>query len=335
MARGGINKRLVLEAYETIQRNGKHPSIDAIRIELGNTGSKTTIHRYLKEIEEERGTRLDDLALLSDTLKEMVGQLAFQLHGEANEVVNNAIQRYEIQLQEAKQSIDKLQNELATALNHANELDQRLDQEKKTHAATRHQLQQFSNDNQRLQQQVDDLGVRLKERNDIIKSLEDKHTHARESLEHYRESVKEQRDQDQRRHEQQVQQLQAELRKLSQELIVKQDQLTHLNKDNARLASELRETKKRESRYESDIRALNKEKFVFHETIARLEAKIDALDGSNDQLTQELETSKKALAQEVKESHSLKVALTKAQSEADTKNQLLAEFKERLSASVE
>ena len=334
MARGGINKRLVLEAYESLQQKGQHPSIDAIRIELGNTGSKTTIHRYLKEIEEERGTRLDDLALLSDTIKDMVGQLASQLHSEANEVVNNAIQRYETQLQEAKQSIDKQQDELATALHHANELDQLLDEEKKTHSATHQQLQQFSSDNQRLQQQVDDLDVRLKERNDIIKSLEDKHTHARESLEHYRESVKEQRDQDQRRHEQQVQQLQAEMRKLSQELIVKQDQLTHLNKDNARLASELRETKKRESRHESDIQALNKEKFVFHETIARLESKIDALDGSNNQLTQELETSKKALAHEVKESQSLKVALTRAQSEVDTKNQLLAEFKERLSASV-
>lgn len=34
-----------------------HPSIDAVRQELGNTGSKATIHRYLKEIEEEAGLR--------------------------------------------------------------------------------------------------------------------------------------------------------------------------------------------------------------------------------------------------------------------------------------
>ncbi|MCF3774118.1 DNA-binding protein, partial [Salmonella enterica subsp. enterica serovar Weltevreden] len=32
---------------------GRYPSIDAIRSELGDTGSKGTIHRYLKEIEEE------------------------------------------------------------------------------------------------------------------------------------------------------------------------------------------------------------------------------------------------------------------------------------------
>lgn len=35
---------------------GRYPSIDSVRIELGNTGSKATIHRYLKEIEEEGGS---------------------------------------------------------------------------------------------------------------------------------------------------------------------------------------------------------------------------------------------------------------------------------------
>ncbi|WP_425612332.1 DNA-binding protein [Xanthomonas translucens] len=31
-------------------QQGKHPSVDAVRVALGNTGSKTTIHRYLKEL---------------------------------------------------------------------------------------------------------------------------------------------------------------------------------------------------------------------------------------------------------------------------------------------
>ena len=35
-----------------ILARGEHPSIDAVRIEMGNTGSKTTIHRYLKELDE-------------------------------------------------------------------------------------------------------------------------------------------------------------------------------------------------------------------------------------------------------------------------------------------
>ncbi|MFN6505802.1 DNA-binding protein [Xanthomonas translucens pv. translucens] len=31
-------------------QQGKHPSVDAVRVALSNTGSKTTIHRYLKEL---------------------------------------------------------------------------------------------------------------------------------------------------------------------------------------------------------------------------------------------------------------------------------------------
>ncbi|ENU0108210.1 DNA-binding protein [Pseudomonas aeruginosa] len=56
MARGGINKALVQKARQAILARGENPSIDAVRVELGNTGSKTTIHRYLKELDDaERG----------------------------------------------------------------------------------------------------------------------------------------------------------------------------------------------------------------------------------------------------------------------------------------
>ena len=52
MARGGINKAVVQTARLAILARGENPSIDAVRIEMGNTGSKTTIHRYLKELDD-------------------------------------------------------------------------------------------------------------------------------------------------------------------------------------------------------------------------------------------------------------------------------------------
>jgi hypothetical protein len=55
MARGGIYKSEVIRARTTLLSQGIYPSIDAVRQELGNTGSKATIHRYLKEIGEEEG----------------------------------------------------------------------------------------------------------------------------------------------------------------------------------------------------------------------------------------------------------------------------------------
>ena len=45
MARGGITKKAVEQARNALLARGESISIDAVRIELGNTGSKTTIHR--------------------------------------------------------------------------------------------------------------------------------------------------------------------------------------------------------------------------------------------------------------------------------------------------
>lgn len=50
MARGGINKALVQKARDALQARGIRASIDAVRVELGNTGSKSTILRYLQEL---------------------------------------------------------------------------------------------------------------------------------------------------------------------------------------------------------------------------------------------------------------------------------------------
>lgn len=82
MARGGINKALVQKAYQAILARGGNPSIDAIRVELGNTGSKTTIHRYLKELEESSGRDGAPLPL-NEQLANLVGQLSDQLKADA------------------------------------------------------------------------------------------------------------------------------------------------------------------------------------------------------------------------------------------------------------
>lgn len=52
------------------------------RYALNYTGSKP-IHRYLKELEEEASMRLDDEALLSQPIKELVARLASRSQEEA------------------------------------------------------------------------------------------------------------------------------------------------------------------------------------------------------------------------------------------------------------
>jgi len=117
-------------------------------------------------------------------------------------------------------------------------------QEAAVHKETREALQSETISRHTLEQQVSDLKERLVENEAHRQSIEEKHQHARDALEHYRASVKEQRDQDQRRNEQRVQQLQAEMRQLQQSLIVKQDDITRLNQDGARLVADLSHAQK-------------------------------------------------------------------------------------------
>ncbi|EQM66820.1 DNA-binding protein [Candidatus Woesebacteria bacterium] len=243
MARGGINKALVQKAYQTILARGSNPSIDAIRVELGNTGSKTTIHRYLKELED--GSGGDGAPLpLNEQLANLVRQLSDQLKADAQASV--AKEREHLGQERSRHQALTQQAE-ARSLQLEGQCKELSDQLKANQQALSSE-QQLRQENEvelaRLAQANLDLERRVQDRDGQISSLEDKHQHARDALEHYRQANKEQREQEQRRHESQVQQLQLELRQLKQTLIVKQDELTHLNRDNARLLAEARQQRK-------------------------------------------------------------------------------------------
>jgi DNA repair exonuclease SbcCD ATPase subunit len=302
MARGGINKALVAQAREAVLARGENPSIDALRIELGNTGSRSTIHRYLKELEEEASTRLDDEALLSEPIKDLIARLASRLREEAQGIVDESKSRYEHEIKELSGRCAALAQEADQLTNQRNELERRLDE---TGAA----LTAKSSACDALDRQLIDakqceasLAALLKEKQAHVDSLEEKHRHSREALEHYRQSVKEQRDQDQRRHEQQIQQLQAEIRTLNQTISVKQGDLTQLNKDNARLVSELGATRK--ARHNLEMK-LNSADAKLKDTNKRLQAQSADLSqykdlaqrqGSQlDELTQQLESAESTI----------------------------------------
>src|SRR5690625_4728904 len=128
MARGGINKALVAKARESVLAKGENPSIDAVRIELGNTGSKSTIHRYLKELEEEASTRLDDEALLSQPIKELVARLASRLQEEAQGIVEESKSRYERKTKELSDRCAALAQEAGQLADQNNALEHRLNE---------------------------------------------------------------------------------------------------------------------------------------------------------------------------------------------------------------
>ncbi|MGJ9416434.1 DNA-binding protein [Massilia sp. CMS3.1] len=236
MARAGVYFSDVKRARDAVVAEGRHPSIDAVRAALGNTGSKTTIHKYLREIEAEEGGQQ---AGVSDAIQALVTQLADQLKGEAATTVE--VMRVRMaELQEAHEHVQAaLESQLVDMRQALEGVSRQLASTEQDLAGLKDQLSIEQIARHTAEQRSRDLGERLADAERHQASLEEKHRHARDSLEHYRSASREQREQESRRHEQQVHGLQAELRQGQLAVSLKQEELTRLNKEAAALASEL------------------------------------------------------------------------------------------------
>ena len=283
----------------SILARGEHPSIDAVRIEMGNTGSKTTIHRYLKELDEVDSRRGAPQEQIGDELTELVARLAQRLQEQAQEPIDRAQAHYEQLKIELREQLSEAQDAQA-------QLEQRLEiqgtalsQESANLEAIRSMLQTEQTRNAALNQACSDFELRLTDRDEQIRSLEEKHLHARDALEHYRSAVKEQREQDQRRHEGQLQQVQMELRQAQQSALVRQDEITQLHRDNERVLSE--------------SRALNKELNQANDQQHKLSNLNGQLTGQLSQLQNECTLLQERLRVATQESEGLKQAQSQSQ----------------------
>lgn len=243
MARSGLYKSDVQKARDALISQGTNPSVDAVRVELGNTGSKTTIHKYLKELEAEDGGAGSRRTSISEALQDLVERLAKRLEDEAQEQIASSRLASDAKTSELAELLQATQNEKQQLRARVLELEAALQARGDALAASSNDYQRESTMRQVAEQQVADLKQRLAENEAHRQSLEEKHQHARQALEHYRQSVKEQREADIRRHELQVQQVQAELRLAQQTISVKQDETTRLNQEGAKLAAEISHTK--------------------------------------------------------------------------------------------
>lgn len=300
MARSGLYKSDVQKARDALISQGTNPSVDAVRVALGNTGSKTTIHKYLKELEaEDGGAGGGKRSSISDSLQDLVERLAARLQEEAEEGITAL--RVEAAAKVAAQvaSLQAAQMENSRLRSRVSELETAL--QKQGAALVASQADHQSESTMRLvaEQQVEDFKQRLAENEAHRQSLEEKHLHARQALEHYRQSVKEQREADIRRHEQQVQQVQSELRLAQQTIAVKQDETTRLNQEGAKLVTELSHAKQdlyeqltRGRKLEEKIDTLQSLHTHAADTERQLAAKIaeaellaEQLAAANDQIT--------------------------------------------------
>lgn len=205
MARGGIDKAAVQQARQALIARGEHPSIDAVRIELGNTGSKTTIHRYMRELEALQPLADKRSPALSDTLGRFVGQLAEQLREEAEARIRDAQAVFDEQRGQLQAQLQLAQQALAAA----------------------HQQQQI---------QASGLAAESEKLETALSSLQAEQLRSASLNQSLGELRLRLTDKDE-----QLQQSQGELRQLQQDAMARQEELTHLHRENERLLTENRQ----------------------------------------------------------------------------------------------
>ncbi|WP_198033589.1 DNA-binding protein [Alteromonas sp. RW2A1] len=82
MARAGVTLEAVKQAREALMARGDSVSIDPIRFELGNTGSKSTLLKHLKALEQDDTKQAKCPQLL---IRRLIAAVVLRLKNEANE----------------------------------------------------------------------------------------------------------------------------------------------------------------------------------------------------------------------------------------------------------
>jgi chromosome segregation ATPase len=312
MARGGVNKAVVQAARLAILARGENPSIDAVRIEMGNTGSKTTIHRYLKELDNGVERVEAPPEPIDDELAGLVSRLAQRLKEQAQEPIDQALEQFERQRKELETQLHEAQQTNTQLQEHYEFQSLALTQESEALQSTLSMLQTEQTRNAGLNQALADFELRLQDKDEQIRSLEEKHLHARDALEHYRNAVKDQREQEQRRHEGQVQQIQMELRQAQQSAMVRQDEITQLHRDNERLLTENRGTLRELSLMQDQLKQSNSRQDQLLEQATRVDSERTLLQERLRVAMLESQSLKQSVDEQSQINQSLEIELTKA-----------------------
>ncbi|PIB66923.1 DNA-binding protein [Pseudomonas sp. 2822-17] len=318
MARGGINKAVVQTARLAILARGENPSIDAVRIEMGNTGSKTTIHRYLKELDDSETRVTITEAPIDDELGELVSRLAQRLKEKAQEPIDLAQARFEQQKSALLAQVEALEEAHGQLTQQFAIQAAALAEESAALQTASTSLQTEQTRNAGLSQACSDYELRINDKDEQIRSLEEKHLHARDALEHYRNAIKEQREQEQRRHEGQLQQVQAELRQAQQSAMVRQDEITQLHRDNERLLIEHRVTAKELTALQEQNRKDQAQQLKLSEQLIQIDNERTLLQERLRVAVLESQSRQKALTEHQNTNKTLELDLMKAQANIET-----------------
>ncbi|AXA90003.1 DNA-binding protein [Massilia sp. YMA4] len=111
MARTGLSKADIRACRERLLAEGRHPSADAVRKALGDTGSKSTIHRCLKELAQEEAGAGAARVATARQLHALVERIADLLHAGGPDALR---EHYEEALRHKDRELAELRVQVAT-----------------------------------------------------------------------------------------------------------------------------------------------------------------------------------------------------------------------------
>lgn len=236
MAREGITKQLVQKAKTALLAQGQRPTIDAVRIALGNTGSKTTISHYLKELEDKPKVTLDRL---TNPLAHLVLSLSEQLQIEAEEELIKAQAQFSLEKTQFESELHRAEKLIDVQQHNLEKLEERLCHSQKQQQEDLERLSRQSTELTQAQQSIQKLTKLLQEQYTQVAILHNGQQHARETLEQFRQVRQEIHDSLLQQHALQVTHLSEELSRNSDQLSIMQKELMKLHRENARLLQQL------------------------------------------------------------------------------------------------
>lgn len=330
MARGGIYKSEVVRARDRLMAQGRHPSLDAIRIELGNTGSKSTIQKFLKEIEEEESGKTGGKVAVSEAIQDLVLRLAERLQDEADARIAQLNAQHSRELQDSQLATRAAQDEAAG-------LRKELEVSRGETAAEKARYQELSAEylatmqvGAQAEQRAADLQLQLEAEVQHHTSIEGKYADARSALEHFREAAKEQREREARQHESQIHFLQQENHGLKQSVTEHQTKSTQAHQELARLTSELGAARRELAQAEKAQGQL----MTAREALAKAQVERDALKKDvqldrqrADQAATDLDKASARLVQVEAQIRDLEKQLAAAQARHDSTEQVAAQIR--------
>ena len=267
----------------------------------------------MKELDESETRQTITEAPIDDELGELVARLAQRLKEKAQEPIDLALAQFQQQKAALLAQVEELEAAHSQLKQQFDIQAAALADESAALQSTRSSLQTEQTRNAGLSQACSDYELRINDKDEQIRSLEEKHLHARDALEHYRNAIKDQREQEQRRHEGQLQQVQAELRQAQQSAMVRQDEITQLHRDNERLLIEHRVTVKELSALQEQARQDRDQQRQLSEQVSVIDSERTLLQERLRVALLESQTRQEALAEHQQTNKILELDLVKAQ----------------------